>query len=82
MTLRVAPTETPQRVYLSLKREPATADRRDGTGVPHLRRGIERDATWFLLKGLTASAYHARRKAAERTQVHEASVSGELDVVV
>ena len=46
------------------------------------RREAEEYAEALAELGLSAAAYHAGRKAADRTQVHEAFLSGELDVVV
>ncbi|WP_138442814.1 RecQ family ATP-dependent DNA helicase [Sinomonas susongensis] len=46
------------------------------------RRSAEEYADEFSRRGLRAEAYHAGRRAAERTAVHERFLRNELDVVV
>jgi ATP-dependent DNA helicase RecQ len=46
------------------------------------RKGTERYADALSERGLVARAYHAGMKAAERREVHEAFLVGDLDVVV
>jgi ATP-dependent DNA helicase RecQ len=46
------------------------------------RKDTERYAEQLAERGLRAAAYHAGRKAADRHDVHERFLAGELDVVV
>jgi len=46
------------------------------------RKDTERYAEALAGRGLRAAAYHAGRKAADRQQVHEDFLAGDLDVVV
>jgi ATP-dependent DNA helicase RecQ len=46
------------------------------------RKDTERYAAALADRGLRAAAYHAGRKAADRHQVHEDFLAGDLDVVV
>jgi ATP-dependent DNA helicase RecQ len=46
------------------------------------RKDTERYAEALAERGLRAAAYHAGRKAADRQDVHERFLAGELDVVV
>jgi ATP-dependent DNA helicase RecQ len=56
----------------------------EGSGLVYAatRRSTEEYAEELRARGRTARAYHAGLKAAEREEVHQAFLAGELDVVV
>jgi ATP-dependent DNA helicase RecQ len=60
----------------------AAAGAKPGLVCTATRKESEEYADALAELGLSAAAYHAGRKAADRTAVHEAFLSGELDVVV
>ncbi|MGV9253176.1 RecQ family ATP-dependent DNA helicase [Streptomyces sp. NPDC003697] len=62
--------------------ERAAAEPKPGLVYAATRKDTERYAAELASLGLTAEAYHAGMKAAERERIHDAFLSGEADVVV
>jgi ATP-dependent DNA helicase RecQ len=62
--------------------ERVTAQPLPGLVYAATRKSTERYAEALGRRGLTARAYHAGLKAAERREVHQAFLAGDLDVVV
>jgi ATP-dependent DNA helicase RecQ len=59
-----------------------TAEAMPGLVYAATRKNTERYAETLSERGLVARAYHAGMKAADRREVHEKFLAGELDVVV
>jgi ATP-dependent DNA helicase RecQ len=62
--------------------EQAAAQPKPGLVYAATRKDTERCARELAALGLTAEAYHAGLRAAERARIHDAFLSGEADVVV
>lgn len=62
--------------------EQAAAQPKPGLVYAATRKDTERCAEELAALGLSAEAYHAGLKAAERARIHDAFLSGEADVVV
>ncbi|MFI8189303.1 RecQ family ATP-dependent DNA helicase [Streptomyces sp. NPDC085946] len=62
--------------------ERAAAEPKPGIVYAATRKDSERYAGELAALGLTAEAYHAGLRAAERARVHDAFLAGETDVVV
>ena len=68
------------------KRDAVLAEARAWTGAGLLYVATRKDTDWYAAKltesGRRAAAYHGGLKAAQRQQVHDAFLAGELDAVV